>query len=403
MVTVSIALIASIVGSLTSEETVRYKIAVQRRDALKAEALAQSGLNFARLTLVVQGVLQNMLNNNIAPLLAQQGMSLPSFAIWDLVPISGSGLKSLANGELMETLGLDEDNTQGTSAEKVEKFSESLEFETDFQLPKGGFGAFEGDFDVVIKDEEAKISLANWNDTTDYKERYAKAQLLYALFQPTQYDDLFIGSLTDHHVVDRWQLVANIFDYMDANDFLTDPSAPANEWGRQSGGSERGYFSTMGDPKPKNAYFDSLQELALVPGMNSPQMQAFANSITLYGKGKVNIITAEQPVLGAIVRYCTLDLGEYRTLETPYMNDFFEEWERARSEGRASLTPSGFSAFIKEKFPRVDVKKCQDIMGTEANTFTVRSSATVGDVTRTKTLVARIVGPSEELYYFRNY
>lgn len=403
LVTVSISLIAAIVGSLTSEETVRYKIAIQRRDALKAEALAQSGLNFARLTLVVQGVLQNMLNKMVLPQLEAQGMSLPSFAIWDLIPISGSGLKSLANGEMMDTLGLDVDDTKGTPDEKVERHAENLDFETDFQLPKGGFGAFDGDFDVVIQDEDSKISLADWNDTNDYKKRYAQAQLLYALFQPTAYDEIFEGSLADNETVDRWQLVANIFDYIDANDYLTDPGAAARDWGRQPGGSEKNYFSTMGSQKPKNAYFDSLTELMRVPGMNAAQMQAFGDHLTLYGKGKVNIITASTAVLGAVVRYCTMDLGEYKTLEQAYMDDFFKEWELARQEGKASLTPKGFAEFVKEKFSEVDLKRCEEIMGTEANTFTIKSTASVGDVKRTMTLVARIVGPSEELYYFRNY
>ena len=62
-VLVSIALMMAIVTDLSTRETVYYKLALNERDALQAEALAQSGANFAQLVLIVQEPLQSYLTN----------------------------------------------------------------------------------------------------------------------------------------------------------------------------------------------------------------------------------------------------------------------------------------------------------------------------------------------------
>src|SRR5437762_2975429 len=93
IVLISIALMMSIVTDLSTRETVYYKLALNERDALQAEALAQSGANFAQLILVVQEPLQNYLTN-----FAKLGIKMPAYTVWELMPIDSNLLKGIIEG-----------------------------------------------------------------------------------------------------------------------------------------------------------------------------------------------------------------------------------------------------------------------------------------------------------------
>ncbi len=99
MVLVSLALMMAVVTELSSKELVRYKLAVNERDALQADALAESGANFAQVILTVQEPLQAYMAN-----FAKLGVQLPAYTIWKLFPIDSDLLKGITDGSLLPDL-----------------------------------------------------------------------------------------------------------------------------------------------------------------------------------------------------------------------------------------------------------------------------------------------------------
>ena len=103
-----------------------------------------------------------------------------------------------------------------------------------FEPPEGGLdGAFDGGFSVEIKDEESKVSLRGWTTQLTPQARYAYAHLrLFGLFQPEKYDFLFEDRDEWGNRVEREDLVAQIYDYIDSDQEATEPSADMTQWGR---------------------------------------------------------------------------------------------------------------------------------------------------------------------------
>ena len=96
LVMVSIALMMAVVTEMSIKETMRYKLAINDRDALQAEALAQSGVGFAQLILTVQEPLQKYMAT-----FAKSGIQLPAYTVWDLMPIDSDLLKGITDGSFM--------------------------------------------------------------------------------------------------------------------------------------------------------------------------------------------------------------------------------------------------------------------------------------------------------------
>ena len=101
MVQVALVLLAVIVTDMSVSETVRYKLATFDRDSLKAEALAKSGLEAARLVVAVQAKLQPLLNQIVGGL----GIPLPEYTIWRLIPMDSEILKGLIDGSIQQSFG----------------------------------------------------------------------------------------------------------------------------------------------------------------------------------------------------------------------------------------------------------------------------------------------------------
>ncbi len=392
MVLISLALMSALVTDLGYNELVRYKLAMYERDALKAEELAASGINTSRLLLVAQSKLQNIVAS-----FATAGMPLPSYAIWDLLPLDTDILKNLTSGDYAGFLGLDLSDTLKKRLEAHKAARERAKTKNSFEPPVGGFGAFDGSFSVAIQDEESKIPLRGWA-AFPQNQRAQVRGLLLGLFAPTRYDFLFEGE--DH--VDRATLVANMFDWIDVNDQITDPYAGDAQWGNVGGGSEKAIYEKEPGIAPKNAFFDSLDELRLVHGMTDLHMKAFGDFISIYGQdGKVNILTAQNRVLEAIIRYCAVNPADQRFSNKAWLKDVLAGWHTYKSGGGGPVTAQGFTNYLQSRGLGINQANCQNVLGDQSYNFVVKSTATVGEVTRTLTLVTRIFKNVEDAYYFR--
>lgn len=415
-VLIALALMSSVVTDLGYNEMVRFKLAANDRDALKAQALAESGLHVSRLLLAVQAAVQPMLSQ-----LAQAGIPLPAHTIWELVPLESDLLKGLTTGELQSALGLDvsakleareaarQEKLQESATEEPLYGDEAFEIPDRFEPPAGGFGAFDGGFSVKIEDEERKVvSLRGW---TSAQDRFVVAQRLYTVFMPERYDFLFDERDSWDERTDRYQLVANIHDWIDTNEDGTDPMAEPANWGRQGTSPEDAQYNVFDDDvKPKNEYFDSAKELLRVKGFNDAHWRAFSDSITIYGEPKVNILSATEASVEALVRICASDPTNPLLVDPIWMKTTVTTWMECKRigvmGGGCMASPEGFVMYLQSGVGtngtviEVDRQRCLGNISTESKNFTVKSTGTVGNVTRTVTMVMRVHGAIEERYYY---
>ncbi|MEM7589258.1 MAG: hypothetical protein AAF320_03760 [Myxococcota bacterium] len=395
-----LVLLSAVVADLSYRESIRYKLAVHHRDALQARALAEGGVEFARLILVVQDKLQGYLNAA-----SQMGMPLPAPVVWQLIPLHSDLFKQLVSGDLLMALGMDvSEALQNRQQQAAQQDDDKKKDAKAFVKPKGGFGAFQGSFAVEIVDEESKISLRPWAaQTTSTQLKKAVADKLHALFSPVRHDDLF-HSQAGAVGVDRWSLVGNLYDYTQSGDRRIDPQAPAQYWGRATGGSKSNLYVSTPHVAPKKAYFDSQEELRLVHGMTDAHMETFGDAVTIYGgdqEGKVNILTASDQVVEALIRYCAKRPDDSRLRVKAVMVELLKRWQEHRmGKDKKQATPSAFVGFLQEQKVEIDPQKCADAVTDRSQVFTIRSTATVGNVTKRLTLVTRVVRNVEDRYFF---
>ena len=409
-VMMGLALMSSVVTDMSYNEMVRYKLAIYERDSVKAESLAHSGTNIARLLLAAQGAIQPMLTQ-----LAAAQVPLPAHTLWQLIPLESDLLKGMTSGALQSTFGMDVsealESRAESMAEKRGEIADNFDPNADgaglgpFDPPEGGFGAFDGQFGVEIQDEESKVSLRGWANQLTPAGRYAYGQRLFGLFQPEKYDFLFLERDNWGNRVTREELVAQIYDYIDSDEEATEPSADMTQWGRMTSGSEDGNYTSYDGLEPKNAYFDTLQELRLVHGISDAHMLAFGDSLTIYGEGKINLLSANTRALEMLVRLCAMDLSDPSLQDPQWMGETLSLWDEYRyltpDEGGGPLSPNGFKSFLQDsRFMELNNEICDNTMTTESKNFSVRSTGTVGDVSRTITMVLRVHGAAEEIYFY---
>lgn len=413
-VMLGLSLMSVVVTDLGYNEMIRYKLAIHDRDAMKADALTKSGLNLGRLVLSAQAAIQPLVSQ-----LADSGIPLPAYTFWELIPLQSDLMRGLTNGELQGLVGLDVSQALADREEaRREKMADAAdEFDADkegagngpFIPPAGGFGAFKGDFGVEIVDEERKAaSLRGWSKEVNPQARFAYAQRLYNVIQPERYDFLFEDRDIYGERTDRYELVAHVYDWIDNNEDATDATGDAATWGRVAGGAEDGAYSSYKHP-PKNAYFDSPRELMMVRGMSDAHWAAFGDNISIYAGSKINILSATDASVETLVRMCASNPQDPLLFDPQWTRAIVAAWGSCKQlgllGGGCQVSTKGFVAFLQAGFQEIpgiaiDETRCLDSMTTESQNFTVRSSATVGAVTRTATAVLRVTGPTGEERYF---
>lgn len=197
----------------------------------------------------------------------------------------------------------------------------------------------EGTLDVVVEDEESKINLNSF------------PQNLLAKFRPFQ----LAGN--------TGELIESLVDWRD-----WDSSAGAN-------GGEEDYYRFLSPPRHcKNAPLDCLDELNVIKGFNESSLTKRISAImTVYSNGKINVNTAPPEVLAAL----------------PGMDDRTALSLVAHRSGRDCVE----GTMDDQPFKSVD--ELREFLGNDiysglwqyvdciSDTFKVRSSGTVGNITKT--------------------
>lgn len=405
IVLVSLALMMAIVTELSTKELVYYKLAVNEREALQAEALAQSGANFAQLVLAVQEPLQSILTS-----FAKNGINLPNYTVWELLPIDSTLLKGITEGFLPD-FGLGGEEKAKEKEEPAEKKEgegtgenkEKAVVKTfgPYEAPPGGYGAFVGSFSTQIEDEERKISIRRWTKLPSFPQRKMIADQIFRYLNKPENAHLFEGTLLSNRITPS-KLIGNIYDYMSEEEGAVDVNASAQDWGKIFSGSKLTEYGADTSIRPKKAPMDSPGELRLVSGMTDAIYQELVKFITIYGESdKANILTATDDVLSGIFYQCTKNRDSGPLQQPGFLEELIASWKKKRDDGQFNPSAEGVIAHLQENRVEVDKQECTNAVGTESKTFTVKSTATVGNVTKTLVMRLRSAGGITTIYQYQ--
>ncbi|TNE85442.1 MAG: hypothetical protein EP330_25500 [Deltaproteobacteria bacterium] len=372
LVLTNLLLMSVLVSEMTYTASVRVKLAVHERDEAKAEQLAYTGAQLYEILLAFMD---------------QAGRALGQYAdmlgvdpnnLWQALPSVNTGLMRMVfvSGGSVDDEDMARVATEGLSDEEV---AESREGGSERER---NFLDFEGDFLAELIDEDSKVDVSAMaaSNPQNLSELMAnpQAQQLFGLMAGEENDRFFIDK-----GIERWELIGNLVDWVDADDNRV--------W---QGGSEQNVYANLASPyRPKNATFDSFEEIRLVDGWHDDDVwERFGQHLTIYGGGRINVNSAQPEVIrGLLTAYCMpngianqglLDqvmtgLEEYRLLIGPFRSpaDFISAAEQygatCSNPGQSQQSTGHIRQAIKVK----------------SSTFRVTSTGIVGDAKVTITTI----------------
>ena len=188
---------------------------------------------------------------------------------------------------------------------------------------------------------------------------------------------------------------------MSKEDQAVDVSAPADQWGRNLAGDKRSIYLDTPDIQPKKAMMDSLAELRLVHGMTDAIYSLLSKYLTIYGESdKINILSASDELMGSVFYMCTKNRESSR-FSQPGFRELLASWSKKKAEGDQAISLEAIKEHLEQHRVEVDEEECKNIVGTESKTFTVKSTATVGTVTKTLLMRLRSAGGITTIYQYQ--
>lgn len=361
LVATTLMFMTVLVTEINFSSRVRLLQAAHARDEVAAASLAETGINMYRLILV--GNMQLANNQQLASYASMIGVNLGD-ALWQMLPnINTSLLRMLfvSDGDV------DEEEFQKFKTEGISDEVREASREMGGVFEDRNFLDFEGDFlaEVVDEDSKVNIGLISTYGKVPLMENPTAIQI-FGLMSGEEHDQWFYDQN-----IDRWELISNLLDWVDADNMRS---------GAQ-GGYEDDLYNRLESPYlAKNAGLDTKEELRLVEGWQDDVYDRFAEHLTLFGSGKVNINTASPEVITGLLKayvspsptdsQCQIilqELAEYKFLASFRKPKDFTNWLSGQG---VSVDPA-----------------LQKAVGTKSTVFTVVSSGLVGDATQTITAV----------------
>jgi general secretion pathway protein K len=293
----AIAILTIMVADLHETTGTGYAVASSKRDGLRAEMLAQSGLDLTRLLVSQEPAIRRAL----APLLQNIpiGGLPPQLPVWS---IANSVLAPFCNYE-----GVEEGSSIGLSSSQ-------------------GLGDLPGRCEIVAVAENSKINLGDPLHFSDDSARRVVSMQVFALMggyqSPSPYDSLFQRIDAEGQFSTRLDIVSSMVDWWDADNQRTNFDPGANTVG--SSGSEDNIYARYDDRYTiKNAPFDSVEEIRLVRGVTDDYWATFVEPdaddprsriVTIYGSGRIN--PNDAPPAALIARVCSFEAFSQQPLCT---------------------------------------------------------------------------------------
>jgi len=357
----SVMLLTIFMTEVASGTAQRMQLAAQHRDEAKAQAIAHTGVHLYRLILMVsKQVGQN-------PMVAQYGamFGINADSIWQMVPTFNTQLLRLVlssgGGEVDDEEAAAMVAQGGLTEEQREASRE------EGTALRRNFLDFDGDFSASIQDENQKIYVGKFQATnmgellTDPAAMEIMALLNRESYRPW---------LRENNLVPE-ELIGNLVDWTDADDIKL-----------YQGGRESADYERLEPPYlPKNAPFDTREEIRLVEGWHLDGVwERAGRQLTIYGDGKINVNTAHQPVIRAILT-AFYDGVPSEGLIDQAMTEFMRLRGLPMAEGGLHFTNA---KHFQTTMASLGVPLRDDVtqaVTTQSNVFRITSVGEVGDAT----------------------
>jgi len=276
-VLMSLALLGAATADLAYNAQVEMEAAANSRDMLRAEYLAQSGIELAKLLVAVQSGMQNMLQS--LPPEFRDAIVITDYANFLAQAFGGDKESRDALGGMV---GIDLGSVEGMGT------------------PKGT------SFDLSITSEEGKYPIncgGGYNPTPDSKRNVYL--LLDALVRPPRFDRLFGVADRDGVVINREDVPVNILDWTDVDVSRYSPVGAG-------GASEETYDKGHDRYEPHNHFFDTVEEMLQVRGVSEDLWAYFGDFFTVYATQDCKVLAPAMeptawPLLAAMIAASAAD------------------------------------------------------------------------------------------------
>jgi type II secretory pathway component PulK len=275
VVACTIAVLTAVLGDFSYNARVDLEAAANGRDQLRAEYLARSGIQLARLLIKVQ---QSVLDQSQVRKFIGD-VQIGDFAPYLMKAFGGAADERAGLGSL---LGIDTSQMKGLGVGK------------------------NATFDVVMTSDDGRLNLncgGGLNDVPHQQQLYA---ILTSMFWPPRYNRMFETADSEGQYTPREDVARAIVDWADIDENKFDPTP-----GASSTSSEDYRYDAGRDPyKSHNNFFDSIEELTLVRGVSDDLWGSFGEMLTVYGGCKINLAAVRPenwPLVAAIIRATVKD------------------------------------------------------------------------------------------------
>ena len=391
MVLAMVVFLTAFIVEFTYQSRVEYLQGAHYRDKVRAHYLAKSGVRI--YTLFMAFAQQAASNPLISQYAGMYGIDIGD-KLWQQLPFIDTAFLRVA----MSGMGLSNVDDFDLAALEQGRVEFDVDTEMEAQIDRAierestaltrSFLDFEGDFRAEINDEDGKININTLADSTKQDIRTDPIALaMYGLMAHERYDDLF----DDRSEFDRWEIVANIKDYVD----------PDEQQSTLLGGFEDSLYddSDLWDrpAAPKNFKFDAMDEVQLVPGINDEIYQTFGPQWTIYGNNKINITSCSDAVLYALIRAFADP-----TSSDALIREAVGEIQVMRMLNM--LTTETFISTVTAKgITLTDQGGLQNLIKTNSRHFTIVSTGYVGDVESTLEVVMNFQGSKFKTLSWKEY
>ena len=395
---VAITLLTVVATDFAYNTRVDLQLATNQRDELRAHYLAQSGVGMSRLLLRFQKQINSM------P--ALPGMPGLNLQIWKMARVDCQMLQGMVQST--PEGGLEENAPRTVASGFDEEFPEEAA-----KQKRKSFGGFEGCFLSTIEDEETKLNLRRLNLTA--QDARATTDQLLSMLTDKHYDFLWEREDANGVKVTAQDVAIALKDWMDEDETQSalnpDPNGAPFATGFASESS--GYDSYEPRYRPKNAYFDSLDELYRVHGVSDKLMAAFRDRFTVYpdpARG-LNINSDDTAVLIAAILSAATPQTRPVLLQKPVaLQEALNAVKLARMISVLGMDVKTFVGTLAPVFARygaaVDTRltNAQSTSGPlsdKSETFSITSVGEAGSVQKTVHAVVRLDDTLGKLLYWR--
>ncbi|MBZ4417120.1 general secretion pathway protein GspK [Myxococcus sp. RHSTA-1-4] len=422
---VSIAILTVVATEFAYNSRVDLQLAANQRDEVRAYYMARSGIAMSRLLLrfqkqVDQTPIPNPMDllKQFMPQQAQQGQqtaqpSTLNLQLYKMARVDCHMLRGLVKSE--EGGGEGGETAPLKAAEDDENFKmddgeqDPASREVAAQMTKRSFGGFEGCFLATISDEEEKLNVHRL--IAGAGDQLPTAQRMLDMMNDKRFEFLWERDDANKVRSTPQDVLLAIKDWADDDETgsAINPADPVNPM--PSGFSDEGAPYSRYEPsyEPKNARFDSLDELYRVHGVNDQFMAAFRDRLTVYPdiNRRPNINTDDPVMMGlAILSVADPARPDPRLHDPVFLNELITRIRAARMFSFFGMSVQDFVAVVEAAGVTVNPAVKSNVagnrlIGDKSQTFTIKSVGEAGNVQKTLTAVVRLDDTLGRLLYWR--